>query len=221
MARLYKLMLLSVMLLCSGCSKQVLVHYDDVEKNNWVRVTLFSGQFVEGTVVRTEPYQLTIHSKERPISIETSKISKITRIPPAYDDFGECISEEEITAVKTNRNATIFGIGGGLLSFGISFFTGSMLAQSSDDGGTILAATTGAGGILGTALFIQAGKRQDRKEAVNLIRHEHQSRQIKRAGPKPSANDLQKQLDEEKRKQEELRKQREKLLRELEQTKKK
>ena len=113
--------------------------------------------------------------------------------------------------------APTFGIGGGLLSLGASFFVGSMMAQEAEEGGTILAAVTGAGTILGTSLFIHAGKKQDRKEAIQRIQKERKSTQIRRIDQKQSQDELRTQ---EKKKLEELRKQNEQLLRELEKAKK-
>ncbi|MBN2103183.1 hypothetical protein JW835_03995 [bacterium] len=206
-------------LIFSGCSKQVLVPYQDVEKNNWVTITLNSGDQVEGHVLRAEPHLIAIRNREgRNLAVEVSRIQQVKRIPPEYDDFGNAISEREIKEKQSNKNTTIYGIGGGLLSFGTSFFIGSMISQNAEDGGTVLAATTGAGGILGTILFIQAGKKQDRKEAVRKIRASRQSKQIRPRSQQKTADEKRK---EESKKLEELRRQHEKLLRELEETKRK
>jgi hypothetical protein len=214
------LILVSCCLGFGGCSKQVLVNYPDVEKNNWVTVTLFSGETVTGNVVKAEPYMLTIQDKTgRQRSVEASQVRKIKRIPSYYDDFGNAISENDIARVRTNRNATIFGFGGGLLSFGTSFFIGSLIAQNTQDGGPALLATTAAGGILGTLFFIQAGRQLDRKEAALKIQNQRKSTQIDRS-QKQSLDEIRKEVDDEKKKQEELRRQREKLLRELEESRK-
>ncbi|MBN1780482.1 hypothetical protein JW948_05100 [bacterium] len=213
------IMIIPLLFLISGCASRASVSYSEVVKNNWVYVTLNTGEKIEGTVQRAEPHLLTIHSRGRNVSVEASRIHSIERIPPMYDDFGNAISEEEIADNKTNKNKKIYGIGGGILSFGISFFTGSMLAQSADDGGTILAATTGVGTILGTVFFIHAGGKQDRKEAVQRIREKRKSTQIRRPTQKPTLDELRREMNEEKKKQEELRKQREQLLRELDKTK--
>ena len=194
-----------ILVLCGlgfgGCSKQVMVNYPQVEKNNWVTVTLISGQKITGNVMSAEPYMLMIQDKTgRQRSVEPSQVNKISRIPSYYDDFGNAISENEISDVKTNRNAAIFGFGGGLLSIGTSFFVGSLIAQNMDDGGSVL---------------IKAGKQQDRKEAALKIRNQRKSTQIDRS-QKQSLDQIRKEVDDEKKKQEDLRKQREKLLRELE-----
>jgi hypothetical protein len=213
-----------ILVLCclgfGGCSKQVLVNYPDVEKNNWVTVTLFSGEIITGNVTNAQPYILTIQDKRgRQRSVEASQVNKIKRIPSYYDDFGNAISENDIAKVRTNRNTTIFGFGGGLLSFSTSFFIGSLIAQNTKDGGPALLATTAAGGILGTVFFIQAGRRQDRKEAALKIRNQRKSTQIDRS-QKQSLDEIRKEVDDEKKKQEELRRQRERLLKELEDSRK-
>jgi len=216
--KLNVIFLIGIMLI-GGCSRQVVVPYQRVEKNNWVTVKLYSGDRVEGNVLKAEPHIITVRNKAgRNVAIETSRIQEIKRIPPHYDDFGHAISEEEISKEKTGKNATIYGIGGGVLSFGASFFIGSMVAKDSENGGAVLAAVTATGGILGTTLFVQAGKKQDRKEAVQRIRENRKSTQIPRKEQLQPTRDLR---DTEKKKLEELRRQREKLLRELEASKKK
>jgi len=219
MIRRFVFTLIVSVFIFGGCSKQVLVSYPEVEKNNWVTVMLYSGNQVEGHVIQAEPHLLIIRNRQgRNISIEASRIRQVKRIPPCYDDFGNAISEYEIAKEKTNKNATIYGIGGGLLSFGTSFLIGATVVQNSEDAETLLAATTGIGGILGTVLFIGAGKKQDRKEAVERIRESRKSKKIQRKRQKKIMTDEKRR--EERKKLEEVRRQHEKLLRELEETKK-
>lgn len=221
MNRLIPGVLLTVLLI-SGCSNQVLVPYGQVENNNWVTVTMSSGERIEGSVLTAEPHLLKIRDRNgRTRRVEISRMIEIKRIPPYYDDFGNAISEEEIARIKTGKNAAIYGFGGGLLSFGASFFVGNMIAKNASDGGTVLAATTGVGGLLGTTLFVRAGKQQDRKEAAMKIRASRKSNRVVRPSQKkPSLDEIKKEVDDEKKKQEELRRQREKLLRELEKSRK-
>jgi hypothetical protein len=210
--------------LCTGCAKRALVTYNQVEETNYVEVTLLSGEKVEGSATKMEPHQLTIRKKNRELRvIPKSSVRTIKRKPPIIDDFGKGISEEEIRSTQTSRHTVIYGIGGGALSVGASFFVGSLIANSSEkSGGTALAASTAAGGGLGTFLFVRAGKKKDRKEAIERIREERRSTEIKEDPNKEKTQDaLKKQLEDEKRRQESLRQEREKLLRELEQKKKK
>lgn len=203
----------------SYCAKRIPVTYDQVEQTNYVEITLVSGKKIEGTVVNSEPHQLTVIPKgERQQVVSKSTIRSIKRKPPVVDDFGNGISEEEIESVKTNKNTLIYGIGGGALSLGASFFVGSLVAQDSTNSGSILGTTTVVGGGLGTYLFIRAGHSKDRQDAIDVIREQRRSIELKRIEEeKETEDEMEKLLDEEKQKQEELRREREAILRELEQ----
>jgi small nuclear ribonucleoprotein (snRNP)-like protein len=216
--------LFCILIILTSCAKRVYdVSYDDVQKTNRVEVVLVSGKKVEGTIVNVEPHQLTLLLKDRKVGrIAKSSIRSIRRRQPIYDDFGRGISEEEIESVQTNRNAIIYGVGGGALSVGISFFVGSTAGKDASNGGTILAASTIGGGGLGTYLFVRAGKGKDRKDAIETIRVKRRSEAVtEEKGGDQSLQELRDRLEEEKKKQEDLRKQREELLRELETKKKK
>ncbi len=216
---IYKKMVLSMILIgLIGCAKRIPVAYDQIEQTNYVEITLLSGSKIEGTVVRSEPHQLTVLPEgQRQVVISKTTIRSIKRKPPVMDDFGNGISEDEIESVKTNKNALIYGIGGGALSLGFSFFAGSMATQDSSGDGSILGATTLIGGGLGTYMFIRAGQAKDRREAIDAIRDERRSIELRRIEEEADTTDDTEQLiEEEKRRQEELRKEREAILRELE-----
>ncbi|MBN1893162.1 hypothetical protein JW906_01655 [bacterium] len=209
-------------LFATGCARFSTVPYMEVEKTNRVRIVQVSGGTVEGTVVRAEPHQITLSDRGRNLApIPRKNIQSITRKPPVYDDFRKGISEEEIASAQSKRNALIYGFGGGAMSLGAGFFAGSMLSQSlTENGGTVLAGTTLGSGIVGTILFVRAGKAKDRREAVEIIR---EARSIRRSGEDSEPGIRQdggESLDAEKRRSEELRKQREELLRQLEETRK-
>jgi len=200
-----------------GCAKRILVTYEQVEMTNDVKIILVSGKTIEGTVLNSEPHQLTIRNREQGTqAILKSSIRSIQRKPPVTDDFGKGISEEEIQSVKTNKNAIIYCIGGGALSLAASFFSGSMVAHDSTGDGSVLGATTIVGGGLGTYLFIRAGQAKDRQEAIDAIRVKRRSTELKKEEETQTSDDIEKSLEEEKKKQEELRKEREAILRELE-----
>ena len=209
----------AALLMHAGCAKRSIVPYEQVENTNYIYIKLTSGESIQGTAFRNEPHQISVLVKngdER--VVPKSTIRTIHRKPPIYDDFGKGISEEEIKAVKTSKNTVIYGIGGGALSLGVSFFIGSAIQGS----GTQLALTMAAGGSIGTILFINAGRAKDRRDAIESIRQRRRSIELKKEEENiqtPSA--IQKQLEMEKKKQEELRKQREKLLRDLGKEKKK
>ncbi len=215
------LVLISVSLVMGGCAKRVMVGYDKLEETNSVEVVLVSGKKVIGTVESVEPYQIVVMTKDRgKRAIKKSSIKLIRRRPPVYDDLGKGISEEEIEAERTNKNAIIYGVGGGLLSFGTSFFAGSLAAQNS---GSILAATTLAGGTIGTVLFVQAGRAMDRKQAIERVRLKRISTSVEMRKSDADVDSLKvrKQIEEEKKKQQELRLEREKLLKKLKEEEKK
>ena len=204
----------------AGCAKYQMVPYEEVRESNFVRVKLQNGHKVEGSVTRTEPHQLTLQKADNSASyLPKAEIVGIDRKPPVYDDFKKGISEPEIAAIQTNKNALIYGIGGGVLSVGASFFVGSMVSKNMDEnGGAVLYGTTALGGGLGTYLFIQAGHTKDRQVAVETIRHQRVSAEYKRRGMEEPQTDeaKQKQIEAEKKRQQDLRKERERLLKELE-----
>jgi uncharacterized membrane protein YgdD (TMEM256/DUF423 family) len=210
-------LLLMGILVFSGCAQRIPVLYDKVEQTNYVEVTLLSGKKIEGTVLKLQPHQLTLQQKKYgPRAISKSSIRSIRRKSPVYDDFGNGISEEEIRSVQTTKNTLIYGIGGGMLSLGASFFIGSLAAQDSTNSATVLTATTAAGGGLGTYLFVRAGKAKDRKDAIETIREKRRSVELKEDEEiRKTPDGLSDLIEKEKKKQEELRIQREKILREL------
>ncbi|MBN2416295.1 hypothetical protein JXO52_10660 [bacterium] len=215
--------LLIVVLTAVGCSRYVVVSYDQVEKTNSVEIALNSGARISGAVFKKEPHQLSLLTDDRRRALVTKdNIMSIKRLPPVYDSFGNGISELEIAEYKTNRNAVIYGIGGGALSLGTSFFLGSMLAaDSSRDGGAILAGSMAGLGIPGTVLFVRAGMAKDRKDAIEKINDKRISAKLEETGGgDPAQSDKMMELQKEKERQEALRKERERLLKELEEKKK-
>jgi len=92
--------------------------------------------------------------------------------------------------------------------------------EENSGSGTALAASTAAGGGLGTYLFVKAGKAKDRKDAVDVIKRKRKSRQLTPPEANTELQDLNKQIQEEKEKRENLRKQHEALLKQLEDKKK-
>ncbi|HDQ45642.1 MAG TPA: hypothetical protein ENN17_09145 [bacterium] len=208
-------------LLVTGCAKRMLVPVGQVEKSNDVEVRLRTGERLTGTVIRKDPHQLVLSLNDgATVPVPYSAVQTIRRKPPVYDNLGKPISEIEIGRGTTHRHATVYGIGGGLLTIGGSFFAGSLIANETDGGAGVIAATVGGGGGLGTFLFLRAGKARDREEAIARIRRERQLsievRQDRESELDPES--YRERLIEEKQKQEELRREREHLLRELEKT---
>ena len=204
------------LIFCFGCVKRVMLPYGEVEKTNRVKITLNSGQKIKGTILKAEPHQLTLYmGKNRTQTISKSNIEMIQRYSPVYDDFGRGISEEEIQHHQKKRHTTIYGIGGGTLCFGTSFFIGSILGQSMSDGKNVLIGTTTCGGLLGTILFTKAGKNKDRQIAIEAIKEKRKMAEVNKNKQKSSKTEMKSQLESEKKRQEELREEHEKLLKEL------
>ncbi len=213
---------LFVLFIFSGCAQRDSVTYRDVEKTNYVQVFLTSGKMIEGSVFKVEPHQLTIFKKDRTKqTILQSSIREIKRKPPVYDDFGKGISEEEIESIQQNRNATVYGIGGGALSLGVCFFVSSLIAHNMEEGGTIIAASTVVGGGIGTLLFVNGGKAKDREEAIDKIVEKRRIAQYKKKQvkqKKTGKEGIDKLIKKEKEEQEKLREEREDLLKKLQET---
>ncbi|NQT25266.1 hypothetical protein HQ585_07920 [candidate division KSB1 bacterium] len=197
------------------------VRYGELETTDTVEVQLKSGAKIQGTVVEAEPHQLILQKgTQNSRTIAKTDISTIKRTTPVRDQFGNGISEEEIDKIKTSKNTVTYGIGGGLLSLGASFFVGSMISNSmTESSGTVLVATTALGGGLGTVLFVKAGKNKDRSDAIETICEDRQmSVQVNKTPASNNSDDLQQILTEEKERQEKLREEREELLRKLQES---
>lgn len=218
MRRILSIFVLFVFL-WSGCSQYALVDYRNVDATNSVSVTNHSGATLVGTVVQIEPYQIVLQGKNNEtFSIQKTTIRSIKRKEPVKDDFGNGISEKEIQSRQTHRHTLIYGIGGGVLSMGISFFAGSLVGNASSKGGPVFAATFAGGSILGGSLFLHAGKNKDRQTAIERVKDERRNTEIMPPELKRSPAQMQQILDDERKKQEELRKEREELLKQLQQT---
>jgi hypothetical protein len=91
------------------------------------------------------------------------------------DDRGQAVTPQEIAAKKTNKNFWLYTVGGGALSFGASFFVGSMVERNAEsESRTALWAITGVGTVIGTVLFAQTGRVRDFNQAVEMVKDERQ-----------------------------------------------
>jgi hypothetical protein len=208
--------LIVVVFSLAGCAKRIIVSYPQVEQYNDVEVTLITGQKVEGVVKSISPHQIEILTTDKETrTFPQSTIRTILRKPPVYDDFGKCISEDEIRSTMNHDNTWIYCVGGGILSLGGSFFIGSMVSKTKENSGSLMGGITLGGGALGTYLFTKAGKSKDRDEAIERIREKRRLiHQIPSKKDKKSES-IRQTIDQEKLEQEELRKEREKLLQQL------
>ncbi len=115
------------------------------------------------------------------------------------DEKSQPITKEEVVAKKTNKNFMLYTVGGSALSFGASFFLGSMVHRSTNsDDRTALWAITGAGAVIGTALFAHNGKVRDFNHALEIVKDSRQE-------------GIQENIVKEKQKQDTLAEERKKL----------
>lgn len=123
------------------------------------------------------------------------------------DEKNQPITKEEVAAKKTSKNFMLYTVGGGALSFGASFFVGSMVHRSTNsDDRTVLWAITGAGTVIGTALFAHSGKVRDYNHAVEAVKDSRQEgiqeNIAKEKQKQDTLADERKKLDDERKKQE-------------------
>lgn len=217
MVKHWALFAMMVLFVFTGCSNRQLITYNDVERTNSVEIQMTTGEKVEGTILKAEPLELILLSKDKKkINIPKSTIREITRRKPVYDDFGKGIAEEEIEQVKGSKNAKIYGIGGGMISLAASFFVGSTVSHNMDNGAAVLAGTTVGGTALGTYFFVKAGQAKDREEAIEFINFKRRQKTVQTQKSNQDATDeLMQKIEEEKVEQEKLRKEREALLKKL------
>jgi hypothetical protein len=115
------------------------------------------------------------------------------------DDKGQAISRNEVAAKKSSRNLWLYTLGGGALSFGASFFVGSMVDRGLDsEDHTALWAITAVGTVAGTAIFVHNGNVRDFNQAVEAVKDDRQGK-------------LGNEIAEEKKKQDALAEERRKL----------
>ena len=123
------------------------------------------------------------------------------------DEKNQPITKAEVATKKTNKNFMLYTVGGGALSFGVSFFVGSMIHRSTNsEDRTALWAITGAGTALGTALFAHNGKIRDFNHAVEAVKDSRQEgihdNIVKEKHKQDTLAEERKKLDDERKKQE-------------------
>lgn len=99
-----------------------------------------------------------------------------------YDEARNPITEPEIQQHQTNNNFILYTFGGGALSFGASFFLGTIIERSINDSENNVAlwATTGAGTLIGTLVFAKQGKIRDRNQAIEIIKEKRKIKAVKK-----------------------------------------
>jgi len=167
----------SLLIFSGGCAKRVVINYDNVRPNSLVKIKTTDGKSCEGIIKAKKPSILVMQldkSRQKLTKIERKKISKITgQKNYVLDTQNKIISEWEIESKKSNNNFLLYTLGGGGLSFGASFFLGSLINRSMDDidqGKTAMWSTAAVGTVIGTTLFAKAGAKRDRFAAIEKIR---------------------------------------------------
>ena len=171
--KLWWFLVLGSLVLNGACAKRLMISYKQVEVENELRVRLKSGKTIQGSVKEKGSDSMTLVSEENDSlhTVRQEEILKIERKPPVYDEGGKIISEREIKQFKKNKNLLLFSIGGGGMSFGVSFFLGSILHRSlAENKDAALWITTGVGTLMGTSFFVFKGNKKDRTDAIELIK---------------------------------------------------
>jgi hypothetical protein len=174
----YGVVFLVIAFLAGGCSRQVLLHPEEVVQHQTVSVRLQSGQQVTGEVEAMQAGILVVKDRDgQAWRAETATIAKITGPKPVFDGAGEIIPEKEIASRETSKNRLLFSLSGGVLSLGTSFFLSSMLSRAlgDDQRDAVLYGGSAGGTLVGVWLFHGLGRGKDRQQAIQEIRQERAS----------------------------------------------
>jgi hypothetical protein len=158
----------------SGCSSQVALKPEKLVRQQTVSIKLQSGQSVTGEVEAVDADGVVvIDQKGQAWRARRNQIADLKGPLPVFDGDNRIISEKEISQYKTNHNAVLFTISGGLLSMGTSFFLSSMLSRVAGDEqrDAIILGGTAAGTAAGAILFHRMGARKDRDTAIREIKY--------------------------------------------------
>lgn len=163
-----------------GCASKMQLAYEQTRTNALVEIKTVTGKSCNGLIRAKKPSFLVIQTDKN----DSKKLAKIDRDDIAfiagpkqyvYDGSDNIISDWEIDKTKKSNNFLLFTLGGGGLSFGASFFMGSLLnrgMEDPDEGKQAMWATTAVGTAIGTFLFARAGAKRDRLAAIELIRNQ-------------------------------------------------
>lgn len=196
---------LGSLLITIGCAKRMLINYDEIQPNALVKIHTYSGQTCNGVIQEKKIDHLLLKMSQhdnQPIRIKREEIASITGSEFVYDGMGEIISEWEIQKNQKSKNFLLYTIGGAGLSFGASFFIGSLIHRNIDDaenGSKILWGTTALGTTVGTYLFARTGKKRDRYLAIEQIRElRFKAARNQFDNQKKKRDSIQQQLEKEK-----------------------
>ncbi len=171
--------LLALFAAASGCTHWSAVTPEEVKAKETVQVILRSGISVQGeALVNNGSYLLVRDQSGRAYRLSKEDIVALKRKAAVYDAGGSPISEREIAARKGHRQLFLHALGGTALSFGLSFYAGSMLQrglQEDQTDNTVRIATTVIGTTVGGIYFAFKGDKRDRQLAIQEIQQERLS----------------------------------------------
>lgn len=160
----------------NGCAHWRPVSREDLRPRESVQLTMRSGTRVTGEVMAVDTSQLVVQDEAgRAYRIMADDIRDIKRKDGAYDDSGAPISEREIAAAKNHHQLFLYTLGGTALSFGVSFYLGSMAKrglQEDQTDNTLTVVTTAVGTALGAICFALKGDGKDRQYAIQQLKAE-------------------------------------------------
>lgn len=219
--------LVILMAFFTGCAKRIPISYDQAQPEALVQIQTVTGKSVTG-IVRAHKKSFVIlqtnkYDKKSLVKINQDEIAAIQGSERVDQDaLGKIISPWEIEQRTERKNTYLYTVGGMGLSFGLSFFIGSLINRGMDDvdqGKTAMWITTGVGTAIGTFLFAKVGAKKDRAVAIDKIRKERYELAKKKAEEERLKR--KKIVDEIERLRQERKKQDEELKRLMEEKKKK
>ncbi|MBN2093207.1 hypothetical protein JW964_26525 [candidate division KSB1 bacterium] len=213
MFRYFSGIIIISMFFLSGCVKKIPVSYNSLESGTYVYIALSSGESIKGEIEKIEDNTMVVRlcdDMTRTRKIVRSEIMEIRKRPTVYDEGKKVIPESSIKKYQKNINKWLFTIGGGALSFGITFFVTANILHETEDGaqGAPLWVPTGLGTLIGGTVFRFQGSRLDRHNAIEQIKEERKVAAIKEMNStKKKRAELEKELkgvkgDREKQNQE-------------------
>jgi hypothetical protein len=90
-----------LVLVLNGCSHYSVIRFEEAERTNYIQAHLATGKTIQGSVVKADPFFLSILQKDRQIvPVQRDAVLVLLRKPPVSDEFGKGISEEEIAQTR-------------------------------------------------------------------------------------------------------------------------
>lgn len=207
---------LALTILNSNCANNSALSYNGLAKKQDVMVTTSRGESYKGTIIDIDENRMTLlEPNGAQKTLVKSELSRITGPQPIYDDTGAIISKSEIASAKGHSNMLRYLLGGSALSFGASFFIGSLIdRQVSDEGeqGPLMWGTAGAGTLVGATVFSIMGNKKDQSAAIAKVREKRRREAVTDLAKE---KDRQRTIKDELKKLEKEREQQEKEMKEL------